>query len=498
MAEKRFVALARVSSREQEREGFSLEVQKDTFNNYADTHDGTVVKLFSIAETATKPQQRKTFKELLAYVKKHAAKIDGLLFVKVDRAARNLFDYIELERLESEYGVPVIYITQPTENTPAGRMMRRTLANMAAYYTEQQSVDVRDGQAQRVKNGMFPCRPPYGYMTQRIDGRSIVIEDPLHAPAVKIIFNLYAYQLHTLDSLKDQLYRDGVIYTDITPRFSRSKLHDLLRDRSYLGEVRYRGQWHPGIHPPLIDRVTFDRVQAMLGGQIYRSHEMTYAGELITCGFCGHPVTGERKTKKTRNGNRDYVYYRCSKYNHEDHPRVRLREADIDEQIMAIFAQLKIDDPDIHSWFTSVLEARVNARRQDNEQQLSGLNRQMMILKSQQEQLLNIRLLNEIDSPTFAAKNTELQDRISELELQADVFKRTDAETGEIALKAFELSQSLADKWVDADYRAKRQLLEIICLNFRLDDVKLVPEMRKPFDVLAEGLDPGKYRGDRI
>jgi hypothetical protein len=63
----------------------------------------------------------------------------------VDRAARNLFDHVELERLESEYDLPLISVSQPTENTRAGRMMRRTLANMANFYTEQQSVDVREG-----------------------------------------------------------------------------------------------------------------------------------------------------------------------------------------------------------------------------------------------------------------------------------------------------------------------------------------------------------------
>lgn len=132
---KRHVALARVSSREQEREGFSLAVQEDALRNFATREGGEIVKLFRIAETASKTDERKTFKELIAYAKANAEKLDALLFYKVDRAARNLFDYVELERLESDYGVPFISVSQPTENSPAGRMMRRTLANMASFYT---------------------------------------------------------------------------------------------------------------------------------------------------------------------------------------------------------------------------------------------------------------------------------------------------------------------------------------------------------------------------
>jgi hypothetical protein len=39
-----------------------------------------------------------------------------------------------------------------------------------------------------------------------------------------------------------------------------------------------------------------------------------------------------------------------------------------------------------------------------------------------------------------------------------------------------------------ADDDAKRRLLEIVCFNCTLDGATLVRELRKPFDVLAEGL----------
>jgi hypothetical protein len=47
---KKFVALARVSSREQEREGFSLDVQEDALRAYAQRHDGSITKLYRIAK----------------------------------------------------------------------------------------------------------------------------------------------------------------------------------------------------------------------------------------------------------------------------------------------------------------------------------------------------------------------------------------------------------------------------------------------------------------
>src|ERR1700730_9406757 len=44
---------------------------------------------------------------------------------------------------------------------------------------------------------------------------------------------------------------------------------------------------------------------------------------------------------------------------------------------------------------------------------------------------------------------------------------------------------------------AKRRILEIVFLNCRLDDATLVPTIRKPFDVLADGLIAKNSRGDK-
>ncbi len=494
---KKYVALARVSSREQQREGFSLDIQEDALRRYAERMGGTIVKLFKIAETATKRDERRAFKELLAYAKKHADELTGLLFYKVDRAARNLFDYVELERLESEYGLEFISVSQPTENTPAGRMQRRMLASMASFYTEQQSLDVKEGLARRVKEGWFVGHAPYGYRNVRIDGRGLVEIDPVNAPKVRRIFELFAYRGVTLDMLIERLAAEGIVYRDSTPQFPRSTLHAILHDRAYIGEVEHKGQWYPGKHAPLVDRETWDRVQALLGGQVYRTHELTYGSDLITC-QCGHKIVGERKIKRTKAGDRDYNYYRCSKYSSKGHPRIRLTEADLDRQVLALFAKLRIKDGEVRDWVLRVLRARTREEQEYTREQRAELHRQLTVIEGQRDRLLNLRLLGEIEADTFAAKSTELRDREAQLRLQIDCVARSHDENADIAIKAFELSQSLTSNWLTADYAAKRQILEIVGLNWRLDDVTLIPEMRKPFDVLAEGLLSKESRGDWI
>jgi site-specific DNA recombinase len=496
---KQFVALARVSSREQEREGFSLEIQEDALRRYATQAGGEIAKLFRIAETASKGDERKTFRELVNYAKKNAGFLDGLLFYKVDRAARNLFDYVELERLESEYDLPFISVSQPTENTPAGRMMRRTLANMASFYTEQQSVDVREGLSRRVQEGWFVTRGPYGYRNVRIDGRGMVEIDPIPAENVRRIFHLFAYNNHTLDTLVEKLAADGRQFRASTPKFPRSTVHAILKDRAYIGEILHKGQWYPGKHEPLIERATWDRVQALLGGHSYQSHTLTYAGDLIQCAHCGHPITGEQKTKMTKSGERFYNYYRCTYYTKPGHPRrIRLTEADLDKQVLAVFDKMRVEDEGVRDWFRMVLASQTRDAQADSRAQRAELQRQESLIVAQQDRLLNLRLAEDIDQETFARKHTEMRDRLASIKLQLDVLDRSHDETAALAAKVFELSQTLREQWVTADYAAKRRILEIVFLNCRLEDVNLVPTMRKPFDVLAEGLISKNSRGERI
>jgi site-specific DNA recombinase len=496
----RFVGSVRVSSREQEREGFSLDVQDEGLVRFAASKGGEIVKMFRVAETASKTEERKTFKELLVYVKQHASTLDGVLFYKVDRAARNLYDYVELERLEEECGVPVYYVSQPTENSPAGRLQRRILANMASFYTEQQSVDVREGIQRRVQNGLPPSKPSFGYRNVRVEGRSLVEIDPMDGPKVRRVFELFAYGNHTLDSLVDALDKEGIEYRPSRPKFPRSSVYKMLRDRAYIGDVRFQGQWHPGAFDQLIDRPIWDRVQVLLGEKVYRSYELTYSGGLIRCGHpgCSGFITGESKTKKTKDGEAEYVYYRCTLHNKPGHPRVRLSESKLDKQMLSLFNQLRVSDDKVHHWFVKQLREVVNNDQGSAEEKIKDLQRQVAALRQQENELLNLRLLGEIESGTFAAKKTEFRDREARLNLQIEACGRGRHENADLAVKAFELSQSLEEKWLASDYGEKRRILEIVVLNFSLVDVSLVPVWRKPFDMLAEGLSIQQSRDDRI
>ena len=67
---KKAILYARVSSREQEETGYSLDAQEKLLKEYAEKQF-KVVKTYKISESAAGKQIRKTFSEMMGYIEKN-------------------------------------------------------------------------------------------------------------------------------------------------------------------------------------------------------------------------------------------------------------------------------------------------------------------------------------------------------------------------------------------------------------------------------------------
>lgn len=304
-------------------------------------------------------------------------------------------------------------------------------------------------------------------------------------------------------SLNAELRRRGVRYTEKTPRFGHSKLHQILRDRSYIGEVFYGEEWFPGTHEPLVERATFDHVQRLLGNKVYLKHQTTYGHKLITCEHCGLFIVGEPKRRTLADGTeRKYSYYHCTAVSSEGHPRIRLTEEDMDAQVKAIFESLRVEDPEILDWFRETLHDLAGDREAQQRHQRRTLESQLARLDEKKSGLVRLRLDGRIDDEQYDRLQQELRveeraalDRLEELTHQG-------SEDADLVVATFELSQALAERWDAADVAARRQLLQILASNWLLEGRTLVPDLRKPFDLLSSGLmtagvGDGRSRGTR-
>ena len=84
------VIFCRVSSKEQEETGYSLPAQEKFLRDYGEKQGLEVTKVFAISESAAGTIQRKTFNQMVEYVRKK--KICAIIVETTDRLTRNFSD----------------------------------------------------------------------------------------------------------------------------------------------------------------------------------------------------------------------------------------------------------------------------------------------------------------------------------------------------------------------------------------------------------------------
>src|SRR5216683_5748297 len=96
VAKRHAVLYARVSSKDQEKEGFSIPAQEKLLRSYALANHLTILQDFTDIETA-KRAGRTAFGEMLAFLRMHKETCGVLLVEKTDRLYRNLKDFVTLD-----------------------------------------------------------------------------------------------------------------------------------------------------------------------------------------------------------------------------------------------------------------------------------------------------------------------------------------------------------------------------------------------------------------
>src|SRR6266540_1411381 len=96
-AHKQAVIYARVSSKEQEKEGFSIPAQLKLLKEYATANGFAVLQEYVDVETA-KQTGRAAFGEMVAYLRAHPS-VRVMLVEKTDRLYRNLKDWVTVDEL---------------------------------------------------------------------------------------------------------------------------------------------------------------------------------------------------------------------------------------------------------------------------------------------------------------------------------------------------------------------------------------------------------------
>lgn len=291
------VSTARQASKGDAAEGYSIPQQREYCRRKAQELGADVIEEFIDRGASARSANRPELQRMLGWLKE--ADADYVIVHKVDRLARDRADDVQIMAAIRQAGAELVSVSEQVDDTPGGKLMHGIMASLAEYYSANLSTEAKKGMAQKAKNGGTHGVAPIGYLntTKRIAGREIktVVIDDERAHYIVWAYETYATGEWSVSRLTSELRHRG-LRSRQTLRYggqalSESQVHRLLKNPYYRGQIIHQGQELDGAHTPLIDNLTWFKVQDLLASRRIRGdrswrHTHHLKG-LLVCGRCG-------------------------------------------------------------------------------------------------------------------------------------------------------------------------------------------------------------------
>lgn len=479
------VLYARVSSEEQEKEGYSIPAQLKYLHEYAARMGIKIVRDFIDIETAKQPG-RPNFMAMVDFLAKEAKKdprrcVRTVLVEKTDRLYRNLKDYVTIDDLKIHiHFVKENCVISPDSHS-SEKFMHGIKVLMAKNYVDNLGEEVRKGMREKAEQGIPPNRAPMGYLNvEGADGHRIIEVDPNVAPVIQRMFEAYVTGKFSLAAIADLAKAEGLFAGRKTDRIVAT-IYSILTNPYYYGEFRYKGKLYKGLYAPIITKELWDRVQRVLRDRSVRKprkvkHDFAFSN-LIRCGHCNCAMVGE--IKKGR-----YVYYHCTYYKGKC-PEPYVREEALEEKFTEILRGLHFDQ-EVLDWVAQAIrESHVDEKRFHDEA-IDRLQKEYKRLQDRIDRMYIDKLDGRIDAAFFDQKSAEWraeQARIRETLAEHETANQSYLDEG-VAL--LELANRAADLFAKQPASEKRRLLDFVLSNCTWANGVLTPVFRQPFDMIAD------------
>ena len=442
------VLYARVSSKEQEREGFSIPAQKKLLKEYASKHDLEIAAEFTDVETA-KVAGRTQFGEMVQFLEGNKD-IRIILVEKTDRLYRNFRDYVLLEALD-----PEIHLVKESEviskdSKSHAKFIHGIKLLMAKNYIDNLSEEVKKGLREKAEQGEWPHRAPLGYLN---NGHTHTLDvDPERAPIIKQLFDAYATGKHSISSL-----------------------HTLARELGF----RWKGKVYQGSHARVISQEVFERVQVVVSDMSkpkQNGREFAFRG-LLRCGYCGCSITAEIKKGK-------YIYYRCT------NGRGKCEQPYIPEDRLSTLLGEVVDaisiDASLADEIRLALKDSLDDEKRFREKEARRLNRESDRIHARIDQCYQDKLDGTIDVAFWQSTHDRLTEQRNAVERRIARLDESNKNYYQEGVSILELAQSASSRYRKQKPAGQARLLRTILSNCVIKGLSLCPTYREPFNSFVE------------
>ncbi|SCB39648.1 recombinase family protein [Rhizobium multihospitium] len=431
----------RVSTTRQAEHDVSIPDQRKQGETYCASRGYQLVETFVEAGASATNDRRPEFQRMIEAGTSKPAPFDVVVVHSFSRFFRDHFELEFYVRKLAKNGVKLVSITQEMGDDPMHVMMRQIMALFDEYQSKENAKHVLRAMNENARQGFWNgARPPIGYRVVAAEQRGSKIKkkleiDPLHAETVRLIYRLFlegggtsgpkgVKAIATYLNERRMFTRDG-------GKWGLAQIHAILTRTTYIGEHRFNTRSFKNRErkpenevsimavPPLIERETFDAVQARLKSRnpMLVPARVTSGPTLLT-GICFCAKCGGAMTLRTGKGNGgQYTYYSCSTKARQGKVGCEGRSIRMDklDHLVARHLEERLLQPKRLETILSSLLDRRQERAERRREHLADLNRRI----TETDQRLG-RLYDAIETGVAALDDMGLKDRIANLKAIRD------------------------------------------------------------------------------
>ena len=413
----RAVGYIRVSTEEQAREGYGLGAQEQAVRSYCKAQSWDLTEIYSDAGRSGKNMKgREALSRLLNDAQ--ASAFERVVFLKLDRLARNLRDLLGICDGLEEAGIGIVSIQESIDTgTATGRMIRSVLGALSEFERDTIIGRIKDALAEKARQGEILGRLPLGYVR---DEDGAVVVDPVIGSLVRAAYERYNTGAHSMLDLATWAADVGLRSNEGNP-LDRVGIRKLLSNITYAGMVTYHGKVvSNGKHPAIVDTALFTAVQETMHSRRREfspptrpfGREPYPLSGVASCDSCGANLLGVSRNVE---GKYRYSYYRCSTTHRQGKhacAQKMVRTPVLETQIAEYVGGMRLPPEYLGE---VVAELRSRQPRNDAAEERISLQRQ-------KERWRKLYIMGEIDDARLKTETAPIKKRLAEIERPQEVL----------------------------------------------------------------------------
>ena len=462
------IAIARVSSKEQAA-GYSIEAQKTPIKEYCKRHGIHLLQIFEFYESAAKKDRHHFMEAINTAIEQE---VNIIAVEKTDRIYRNFRDYVLVEDLIDKHGIAIHLVKEgevfDRNSTSHAKVIHGFKVLMAKSYLDNLSEEVKKGQQQKVKEGHYPGKSPFGYRKDPQTGGHE--PDPATAPVVARLFDMYTEEKYSLNDLTEWLNEQN-IHTRHGRPFLVSAVHILLSNPFYYGDFRYSKKQHSGKHKPLVTFDLWKRCQE----KMHRPNQRLHAKGYLLSGF----LFNEANRMFTGESHKGHVYYGARWP--DSRKKKFIREDKILESLLSIMKKIqwtRIFAEEVRRLATEIMTTEKRFLTGNLERITGALSE----LSARKERLLELYLNGGIERAEYMEAKNAIEKRAAEEERILENHKRGDAAFKQKLEELIEGLTHWSKKFLKSKGAARGAILRRLAARVTIDkDQNIRLEFKQPF-----------------